>query len=445
MSTLVTSVAAARGSVVPRRGIRRAIRRRSVLAVVCILFALLLPANGQLGAAYTTWALSREIGGQGFRLGSWEMQALGQKARDLAEQPGADLTPAAQHDLVVNYFDAVGGIEELGAKIEGIYADPSVTDPRSAAAPFQAKLDALLAEQANRRPAVERILEGQSAAALREAGLTTAGRIWPPVSFQFTESPLYLIVSPRNRIALEQGIYLDPSLSIARMEQIESQVQVQLDVSALVEDTGGFSSYPTMVIAYPNLEWVLSTIAHEWAHTYLVFRPLGWHYYDSSDTRTLNETAASIAGDELARLVMLRFYPERVPPAPWPRPLSLRSGWWASVPEEQPFEFGPFMRETRLHVDELLSEGRTAEAEGYMEARRRVLVQHGYAIRKLNQAYFAFHGSYAVGPGATDPIGGKLRALRQRSASLAAFVQAVSHITSVAELDDALKKGGGRP
>ena len=54
-----------------------------------------------------------------------------------------------------------------------------------------------------------------------------------------------------------------------------------------------------------------------------------------------------------------------------------------------------------------------------MEARRQELVKQGYAIRKLNQAYFAFHGSYAVGTGATDPIGGKLRALRAAgSASL---------------------------
>ena len=40
------------------------------------------------------------------------------------------------------------------------------------------------------------------------------------------------------------------------------------------------------------------------------------------------------------------------------------------------------------------------------------LLEQGYVIRKLNQAYFAFHGSYAVGTSATDPIGGKLRSLR---------------------------------
>ena len=70
------------------------------------------------------------------------------------------------------------------------------------------------------------------------------------------------------------------------------------------------------------------------------------------------------------------------------------------------------MRTTRLKVDTLLAQGKIAEAEAYMEAQRQVIVNHGYALRKLNQAYFAFHGSYAEGPSATDPIGPKLRALQ---------------------------------
>ena len=94
-----------------------------------------------------------------------------------------------------------------------------------------------------------------------------------------------------------------------------------------MEGTGGFSSYPTMVVEYPALEWVLDTVAHEWTHTYLCFRPLGWHYDDSGGMRTINETVASIVGDEISRRVVERFYPEQVPPQGWPRPLSMRSDW----------------------------------------------------------------------------------------------------------------------
>ncbi len=268
-------------------------RRRAALLAVCLFILVAVPSEGYLGLARITWALRQAIGNDGFRLAAWEVQALGQKGRDLVVRPAAAWTPEAQRDLVLAYFAAVERTRYLTDEIERIYADPRQADPASAAAPLRAALETLRAEQAGRRPAVESILEAQTASVLAEMGLGMAGRPWPPVRFQFTESPLYLIVSPRNRIAVLEGLYLDPGLDIPRMEEIESQVQAGLDVSALVEGTGGFSSYPTMVIENESLEWVLNTIAHEWTHTYLVFRPLGWRYNDSSDMRTMNETVAA--------------------------------------------------------------------------------------------------------------------------------------------------------
>lgn len=405
------------------------------LAAVILWIALTIPSDGYGGRARVDLILRQAVGGHGFRLVAWEGQALAEKARDLIARPGAELTPTAQHDLVVAYFEAVGEIGRLEGQIERTYADPKQTDPRAAAAALQAQLNDLRVRQADRRPAVERILEDQIGAILVETGLTTAGIIWPPVSFQFAESPNYLIVSPRDRIAVEKGIYLDPTLPVARMEQIEQQVEGGLDVSALVEGTGGFSSYPTMVIEYPAMEWVFSTIAHEWIHTYLAFRPLGWRYYDSGAMRTINETVASIAGDELGRRVIERFYPEKTPPPAWPQPRAMRAD-----PDAAPaFSFGTFMRETRLTTDKLLAEGKIAEAEAYMAARRKELAEHGYLLRRLNQAYFAFHGSYAVGAAATDPIGGKLRLLRSQTGSLAEFLRIVAGFRTAADLDDALR------
>ncbi|MCX7671481.1 MAG: hypothetical protein N2439_15600, partial [Anaerolineae bacterium] len=349
-------------------------------------------------------------------------QALVAKARDGMMPPTAELGAEGQHAAVLFYFALIGQTDRLRDQIERIYADPNQSDPRSAAAPLQAQLDELRADQAAFRPAVEQILAQQVSQVLAEEGLTTAGVVWPPVSFAFAESPNYLIVSPRHRIAVEESVYLDPALSVAQMEQIERQLERELDVSALVEATGGFSSYPTMIIEYANMEWVISTIAHEWVHTYLVFRPLGWHYNDNGAMRTINETVASIVGDEIARLVMERYYPEELPAATWPQPRSLRP-----EPKAKPdFNFGLFMRETRLTVDRLLAEGKIVEAEEYMEARRKELAGRGYLLRRLNQAYFAFHGSYAVGPAATDPIGGKLRLLRRQAGSLAGFMRIVS-------------------
>lgn len=420
----------------PQTGIR--VRSRLRLVALCLLLALLVPADGYLGAARTDLIVARATGGQRFQLAAWEVQAVVQKLRDAAQRPGAALTPQQQHDLVLAYFDAVGRSNQLAGEIERVYADPKVVSPAEAAAAQQAELDALRATQEARRPAVERILEQQVGAVLVDLGLDTGGHVWPPVRFQFTESPNYLIISPRDRIVVEKGVYLNPMLSIPQMEQIEAQVQGELDVSALVDGTGGFSSYPTMVLAYVTPEWVIDTIAHEWLHTYMMFRPLGWHYYDNGGMRTINETVASIVGEEVSRQVMLRFYPDRVRPAAWPRPLSMHRDWLAEKPAVATFEFGPFMRRTRLEVDRLLAAGRVAEAEAFMEAQRRILTENGYTIRKLNQAYFAFHGSYAVGTAATDPIGGKLRLLRQQTGTLAAFVQIVARFNDPCDLDAAL-------
>ena len=106
------------------------------------------------------------------------------------------------------------------------------------------------------------------------------------------------------------------------------------------------------------------------------------------------------------------------------------------------FDFNHEMHETRVKVDELLKAGKIDEAETYMEQRRQIFVQHGYLIRKLNQAYFAFYGAYADTPGGAageDPVGPAVRALRQQSASLADFLNRISWMTSFDQLQAAVK------
>ena len=93
-------------------------------------------------------------------------------------------------------------------------------------------------------------------------------------------------------------------------------------------------------------------------------------------------------------------------------------------------------------ADELLAEGKIEDAETYMEQRRQVFWQNGYLIRKLNQAYFAFHGAYADVPGGAageDPVGPAVRALRAQSASLADFVNTIAWMTSFQQLQQAVE------
>jgi len=77
-----------------------------------------------------------------------------------------------------------------------------------------------------------------------------------------------------------------------------------------------------------------------------------------------------------------------------------------------------------------------------MEMRRQIFLKNGYLIRRLNQAYFAFHGAYADEPGGAagkDPVGPAVRALRAKSSSLAEFLNRISWMTSFEQLQEALK------
>ena len=61
-----------------------------------------------------------------------------------------------------------------------------------------------------------------------------------------------------------------------------------------------------------------------------------------------------------------------------------------------------------------------------MEARRQELNGRGFGIRRLNQAYFAFYGSYAEGPAGSSPLAGRVRSLREASPVSGAFLQAIA-------------------
>jgi hypothetical protein len=95
------------------------------------------------------------------------------------------------------------------------------------------------------------------------------------------------------------------------------------------------------------------------------------------------------------------------------------------------------MHQTRVTADRLLAEGKIDEAESYMELRRRYLWDNGYHIRKLNQAYFAFYGAYADQPGGAageDPVGTAVRLLREKSTTLADFINRMSWMWNFGQL-----------
>ena len=65
-----------------------------------------------------------------------------------------------------------------------------------------------------------------------------------------------------------------------------------------------------------------------------------------------------------------------------------------------------------------------------MEDRRQYFISNGYYLRVLNQAYFAFHGTYADSPSSISPIYSQLMTIRHASSSLTEFINKVSSISN---------------
>jgi hypothetical protein len=339
--------------------------------------------------------------------------------------------------MVRGYLEMAQRAGRLEDEIERIYADPAQEQPGQATERQRAELAALREKLESEAGVVEAVLETQVSQVVASAGLSTAGLTWPPPRLRFTEPPQLLVVSPRARIERLRSVDLVPDLDAAQRGSLEDAVADGFDLSAYVTSVGGYGTWPTMVVDRYGLPWTVETIAHEWIHNYLAFRPLGWAYLQGGDAVTINETVASIAGEELGRAVMAAYFPDLLPPPPSPQSELTNHVGRSEAPA---FDFGREMRTTRLVADRLLAHGLVEEAETYMEDRRQRFVDNGYRLRKLNQAYFAFHGSYATGPAAVDPIGPKLEALRERSSSLAEFLDTVSTMTSLADLDAALQQ-----
>jgi len=280
--------------------------------------------------------------------------------------------------------------------------------------------------RADLRGTAETALERAVSEAFQQAGVGRSapvqlGRVFPPVLVALTPPPNVLVVSPRSELRVTGSVVLKP-LDVVELERLEASAD-STGVSSLVAPVGGIATYPAMVLEDDSPERVLSSVAHEWLHHYLVFYPLGAGYWASQETREINETTAELIGAEIGSQIATRLElrPPRRPPA---------------APTSEAFDFRGFMRATRLHTEELLGVGQVEEAERFMRARRDELQRHGYSIRKLNQAYFALYGSYGGGFAASprNPIPDLLRQLRDQSGSLSEFLFRVRTITSIGQL-----------
>lgn len=369
-----------------------------------------------------------------FDIGKWEVITLSTEISNFFN----DQTEVFDEDTAVvkAYFSSLERIRRLESEIAAITSGVWQGD----LAVLEDELNEILQQNEAIVGIVELVLEKQIGEALTDQGIvnpweedTDYQGSFPPVNFILGKPPRVLVISPRDRIERMRETTLFPDIDPLDVENIETKI-TELGVSALVVGVGGMATYPYYVTDRADLSYVIDTITEEWLHQYLAFKPLGFLYIldlagikRNFDIVTMNETLAGIVSEEIGTIIYEKYY---------------SSGGTEDTPQptvESAFDFGKEMREIRRTVDEYLARGEIEQAEEFMEQKRQYLIENGYYIRKLNQAYFAFHGAYADSPTSINPIGVEMRQLREQSDSLKDFLETVAEMTTRQELAESIK------
>jgi hypothetical protein len=357
------------------------------------------------------------VGSSEYQIWRWEASTLLDNAFARVGI-GPDPTDAEGREVLQAYFGLTTEIRAQAA------ADP----------PNLEAISRLMDERAEYENQVERLIERYIDEAVSTEGLQRSLPLfdsveftWPPVDFELTNPPQLLVRSPRSVIRRDGDILLKNDLGLAEIQRLEAKTSNDEDVTVVIS-IGGLAAYPAIVHADRPYSTTLNTAAHEWVHHYLAFFPLGEQWGKGGDAHTLNETTAELAGDEIARLIADR------------HPVEFPDGRDGRGPagKSPTLDFNETMHALRLEVDDLLAQGKVSDAEALMEQKRLELNAAGYNIRKINQAYFAFHGTYAESPQSSDPIGPKVREVWERTEDVGVFLAIMRNVESVQDLDGAI-------
>ena len=405
-----------------------------LIATASLLLICLLGGGCAVTRDFDT-RLSSIVGSYRFSVMKWESRAIPHEVNQWIF--GSYKKIDDEVHMVTEYFSAIEGIKTLKSEIEAINAGNEQGD----LALLEAELNMLQEQKMALKDTVERIMEKQIKKTLAQQGIfNPIDRYirlkinFPPLNFKLEKPPYLLVISPRDRIESTRRITLQQSISLKEIEDIEAKVD-KLGVSSLVVELGGLgATYPSFVTDGAGLRFTIDMATEEWLHQYLVFKPLGFLYLlDSTgvsrnyEIAIINETLVSMVSKEIGTIVVERYYSQ------------YENGDNQTQIVDSEFDFNREMRDIRRAVDKYLAQGEIEQAEEFMEQKRQYLASKGYYIRKLNQAYFAFYGTYADSPTFISPIGLELKKLRSQSASLKDFLDKVAAMTSRQDLIESIK------
>lgn len=328
-----------------------------------------------------------------------------------------DQKSSAHRKILLEYFQIKYETNEL---LKELPQELSQNSPK--AHKTELRLQTLNNHMLDLQPDTEEIIETYITQVIRTEKIPfqLGDVVFPPVDIALDRLPSLLIISPRDRIENIEQVLLRPNIPFPEREALENHISLNEDLSALVSGIGGISTYPA-IVSSNDLASTISSASHEWLHNHLFLRPLGQNYNRSADMASINETVANIFATEVRNSVLTQLGIQ----VPIENP---RTG--DSTCSSMEFCFNNEMHQTRLEVDKLLELGKVDEAETFMEKRRQIFVEHGYFIRKLNQAYFAFHGTYADSPASISPLYDQILQFRQTFQSLGAFIRSIERVSN---------------
>ena len=328
-----------------------------------------------------------------------------------------------QLSLLDEYLILARQIKKEERRLEGLTNNPSTTMNSVIGKESylsNAYLDELLKTERDLRARAESTIENELDTVLKSQGLKSwLGVVFPPVDITFDDTPKVLVISPRDQIKLQETVLLNPDINISERNRMENELLDNYNLSAFVDDLGGLATYPSLIPNTYLLQSILRITAHEWLHHYFFFNPLGQNMYNSNEMLVLNETTADIAGRELGDIAFIQMGGD----------IDFSASRFLPENQRDPI-LTLELRETRLTVENLLSQDKIIEAEQYMKEKWWHLVLAGYRLRKLNQAYFAFRGNYAESSASVSPLGDQLKELRSLVPNVGSFVDIMSGISS---------------
>ncbi len=400
---------------------RRKLHIRRWLASFVLAVLLVLPSGDRLHITPALEVASEHV----FSLVQWHITNFFGKWGHLVRESISGQKPLRDERLAIvdEYLQTSRLAEKEERLIEGRIARAGGATSAKGANVSRETLDDLLALQRGLRPKAEEAVESELSGVLLTEGFGWWGNLlFPPVDIKFGHLPTIIVTSRRDKIARLERLLLRPELEYIERGRLEDELLEKHDLSAIVGNLAGLSTYPTLVTDTDSLRSVLRTAAHEWLHVYWFFRPFGQAFWISEEMATLNETAADIAGRELGDETFARMGGD----------LDENARRYLPQEDRDP-RFTQMMRETRQRTEELLAEGKIEEAEEYMKERWWQMRLGGYGLRKLNQAFFAMHGIYGESVTSVSPIGDEVAEFRTYFSTTGDFIRALNGVSTYGE------------